>query len=816
MADLNIAVKIAGQETATGPIGKVTSALGSLSMSVSAPIRGLGQLGGVLQTALGTAMGGAITAGAGMIQNAIGGIVGGGFDLNSSIETVRAQLFAFTKDGGMTSQILNDIRTEAAKTPFEFMNMARATASLLPASKTSGVALMDLIKQAEILAASNPAEGLEGAAFSLKEALSGDFTSIIERFNLPRQRLKELKEQGVPAMQAVSMAMQEMGLDADLVTGMATTWSGRLSSLNDYFDTLKASFMEPVFDMFKGGLEGLQPLLDANSERFNALAKGAGTGIANAFRMVGDVVLPKVQAGFGLVKDAVTTFQQAWNGEWVDSEVILPFHRVVGIVGTVARVAIPALIEIWGRFASGFADGGLIGGMLGVFNLFRDMAPELRPVFDVLSIGLQTVQRVAGELAQGDLGGAFNALANGVTNAWAAVGRLGEWLRPIMEQVGVQLWEQVQGWGAALWGWVEPQIAAAQAKLEPLALAVWAWIQAKAAELPGQFTTWANGLVAWIQPMIPPFLAQMEGLALQLWAWIQAQAAPIGAQFSAWGSAFVAWIVPATVDFLGRWPGMLRQFLDWIEVNAGPILAQLATWAGAFIGWIAPMIPPFLVGLAGVAAAIVVWIGETVGVIAERLPQWQKAMTDWVVEKLAPGFKAALDDWGKGISKWFQDGVSWLGEEAGKLGKGLVDGIVTALKNGADAIKSTLKGIIDQAIAEAKAFFGIQSPSRVTAQKIGLPLAQGLAVGMRNGIPGVLAAQRDLSGAAYMNLPTGGYTLSSGYTRGTGSAGSMRGGIVIDASVHIAKVDSRAELEDALAEHRRDLEQRIVRANGGF
>jgi hypothetical protein len=114
---------------------------------------------------------------------AIGGgltaAIGAGLNFNNSMEQVSAQLMAFTKDGAATAAILDMIKTRAASTPFAFEDMATAATALLPASKAAGVGLEELIAQAEILAASNPAEGLEGAAFALKEAAGGDFVRTL-------------------------------------------------------------------------------------------------------------------------------------------------------------------------------------------------------------------------------------------------------------------------------------------------------------------------------------------------------------------------------------------------------------------------------------------------------------------------------------------------------------------------------------------------------------------------------------------------------------------------------------------------------------
>lgn len=207
-----------------------------------------------------------------------------GLDFNNSIEQVTAKLNAFTKDGKKSAELLEQIKKEASTTPFAFEEMAQATGNLMSSAKAAGVPVMDLVKQAEILAASNPAQGLEGAAIALKEAAGGDFTSIIERFDLPRQRINELKKQGVPALEAVSIAMKEMGLDADLVTNMAGTMQGRWSTTMDTFTNLAAQVTQPIFDTLSGGLGGFNTMLESNTPRLTAFAGQLATGVGNAIQ----------------------------------------------------------------------------------------------------------------------------------------------------------------------------------------------------------------------------------------------------------------------------------------------------------------------------------------------------------------------------------------------------------------------------------------------------------------------------------------------------------------------------------------------------
>lgn len=241
--------------------------------------------GNIVQSAAGLAVAGFAVVGGSAVAAGLAGL-----NFNNSMEIVTAQLNAFTKDGAKSAEILAMIKDRASKTPFAFEEMAKATASLLPAAKASGKGLEELISLAEILAASNPAEGLEGAAFSLKEALSGDFTSIIERFNLPRQRLKELKEEGVPALQAVQIAMQELGLDTDLVTNLSNTASGRWSTFKDTMVGVAATVTQPIFDLISSSLGRVndylaanQPLLDAFASVLSGKIVAAITAVTSGF-----------------------------------------------------------------------------------------------------------------------------------------------------------------------------------------------------------------------------------------------------------------------------------------------------------------------------------------------------------------------------------------------------------------------------------------------------------------------------------------------------------------------------------------------------
>lgn len=251
--------------------------LGSLGNAAAAPIHALGNLTHALVSI------GYASIGLRALSGAAQGVAQAlGVGLNVQVENTRAQMMAFTKSVEATDAIMGFMREEADKTPFTFQEMAGSMATLIPAARQAGIPLKELTHTAEVLAASHPEQGLSGAAFALREAVSGDFTSIIERFDLPRQRINQLKDQGIPALQAVQTAMQEMGLDMELVTNLGTTLSGRWSTFTDTIDDLRRRISEPVFDALKDGLITLQGWFDKNKEAVQGFADLVAGGLRDA------------------------------------------------------------------------------------------------------------------------------------------------------------------------------------------------------------------------------------------------------------------------------------------------------------------------------------------------------------------------------------------------------------------------------------------------------------------------------------------------------------------------------------------------------
>lgn len=97
-----------------------------------------------------------------------------------------------------------------------------------------------------------------------------------------------------------------------------------------------------------------------------------------------------------------------------------------------------------------------------------------------------------------------------------------------------------------------------------------------------------------------------------------------------------------------------------------------------------------------------------------------------------------LDIW-ESIKTFFTE-TDWA-----SLGQGIIDGLKTAISNGAAAVWEALKGVVSGALNAAKEFLGIHSPSKVAANMIGKPFVEGIGAGID-------AAMSRLNGVTIPNM----------------------------------------------------------------
>lgn len=167
------------------------------------------------------------------------GLLGVGYSINSLVQlgaeaitagnaltTVQATLRAVAGSQEAYDRILQ----EATKNQMLFGGSLEQSLGTMQQfafiANRTGADLGQLNDVAQLLAVVNPFEGFEGAGFALSELFAGDITSIVERFNLPRQAIRDLLNESSSAEEIIAgltSLLAEQGITAETLAARTDT-----------------------------------------------------------------------------------------------------------------------------------------------------------------------------------------------------------------------------------------------------------------------------------------------------------------------------------------------------------------------------------------------------------------------------------------------------------------------------------------------------------------------------------------------------------------------------------------------------------------
>src|SRR5262245_32642646 len=243
------------------------------------------QVEGVQRSTRGGGLLGGLQLGAGFQAaqqafGALGGLVdfvrSSVFDLNSSLEQSVVTFQALTGSVQAAGEVVAALRREAATSPFSDADTIAAGRALIPVADGSTESLLHLVRVAEQLAAIDPAQGLVGGAAALREAVSGNFQSIAERFELSRESLQRFREQGLTNLQAVEAELARLGVSSELVERLGRTFEGRMATVRSFGDELRQRLGQGVFERVGDFLGRVVNLITEYGDRLRAWADQVG------------------------------------------------------------------------------------------------------------------------------------------------------------------------------------------------------------------------------------------------------------------------------------------------------------------------------------------------------------------------------------------------------------------------------------------------------------------------------------------------------------------------------------------------------------
>jgi len=798
MANLNIAIQIAAKDNASGPIGRIKSALGGLGDSAK---KGFAGLQNVAKIAGGALVVGGVAAGV-----AVAGIGVAAFNVANDVQTatsdIQAQLGTTTEEAerlgdvalevfgnnfagsvGEAGQAVALVRQQLGDLADD--ELQRVTENAFRLSDTFGVETPESINAAKTLMedfglTSDQAFDFIASGFQRGLDRSGDFLDTIGEYST------QFANGGADAGQFFSL------MESGLQGGMLGT--------DKAADAFK-EFRVRIQDGSKTTSEALAALgIDAD-EMAAGMADGTVTA-ADAFQLVVDKLNEvddenvRMQAGVGLLG---TQFED------LGTDAALALSTIGTNMGDLegAASSLDTKYNNLGSVFEGFKRRALvaiepIGGVL------LDIANSAMPLVNTAFAFFETNIAPAIETAAGVV---QSFLAN-----------LQEGMSPIDAFI------------EAIWGLAPPEVLAFLVNLRDEVLpGLSAWFTDSVQpviDMITQFVSWQDVLVALGIVVAAAVLPALVGIVAAAAPVIAVGAALVGAIALArnawendWGG--IQEKTQAVIDFVVPLvQGALASIQSWWQENGEQIIASVTqaweTVQTAFNTAVTFISRVIKAGL-GVIQGFWKGHGETVMTVINLAWDNIKTIIDTavtVVQSIIAAFRAAMEgDWHEfgeqlrviwdtiwqaigqilsnqilalgtivsdivsSIKDWFTN-TDW-----GGVGTSIIQGIASGITGGIGIIGDAATSAARAAFEAAKGFLGIDSPSRLFEVQVGENISAGAAAGILGGLGDVQSAMSAILQPP--RIPSLAGTGSGGLALAGGAPGAPAGGGITIGSITI-------------------------------
>ncbi|NJN53279.1 MAG: hypothetical protein HC804_00100, partial [Anaerolineae bacterium] len=404
MANLNIAIKIAAQDQASGPIGKITNAIGGLGSTARAGFGGLQSVvGGALIATTAAAAAGVV---------ALGGALAFSIGEAAEAEKVQAQLNAVLEStggaAGLTADEVNAMASELQKVTTYGDDAIISGQNLLLTFTNIGEDVFPQATETMLDMATALGTDASGSAIQLGKALNDPVAGISALSRVGVTFTDQQKEMIATMVEAGDVTgAQQVILDelakefGGSARAAAETFTGRMDQLKNQVGEVGetiggallpflTSLAERVLPIVVSGIEAMQTPLQYVSQALLALTQGDTAGFWENMRVAVfgfglalgvpieniRLFVERVETGWAIVQGFITQLQElgARFVEFVTPLVtavtqFVGWQDVLAAVGVViASIVIPALFSIVSAVAPVIAVGVLLIGAIALLR----------------------------------------------------------------------------------------------------------------------------------------------------------------------------------------------------------------------------------------------------------------------------------------------------------------------------------------------------------------------------------------------------------------------------------------------------------------
>jgi TP901 family phage tail tape measure protein len=679
----------------------------------------------------------------------------GAADLHTTTDAVTTAMNAYKMGTGQTTEAMNALIATEAEGKTNLEALAGSMSSILPVSAAAHVGLNEVLgAMATMTAQGTPAAV---AATYLRQTIG-------QLSNPSNKAATEMKNLGLTAVQ-VGQNLGTKGLASTLtmltdaiqkkmgpagtvliqhLQGAAKnttefqralanlpptqqTYIGALATMVGGTKSMQAALQltGPHMQDFVNNTKGIAEHVKAGGKsvegwadvqkNFNQKIAEAKASVQSLGIQIGQVLMPFVQAVIGVLATAAS---------WLAKHT-LAAKVLAAVIGGVLLFSIAALTAALYSMAAAAAVNPVTWIILGVVALVAAII-ALATHWSTVWGAIKSVAETVGHA----LLSVWHAIAGAATSVWNAI-----------SGTVMGAWHAIAGFFSSAWHTVVDPLVAGWNWLWGATMTVWNAIS-------GFFRKWWPLLLVIFLPFVALIMSiwnhfhnQILAFAVSVWSAISAFFGTVwngiktGAQ-AVWGAIHAVIIAPivAVWGFLQSIWTTVFGYLQtkWLEIKT----IAMILWAAIKSSMITPIM--------GALSTITSVIGRIASAIGSGLRSAWNAV--------------------KGVGSWFLS-----------IGSSIVHGIISGIENAAGGLFDSLKNLAGDALSSAKSFLGINSPSRLFADHVGVAIPEGIAKGIADnahlatnsvtGLSSLISQQRvGAPSLAMAGAPAGGLGVGAGGT----------------------------------------------------
>lgn len=203
-----------------------------------------------------------------------------GRQLNATLDEQQRTLGAVIQNQGRASQAFQEGERFAAQYGFTMRETGDAIRSASTIMRESVAPVNDILSVMSRLAAVSPEQGLQGAAFAIRELAGGDIISLVERFEISRDTARAWRDEikrGADVVEVLDAGLRDLGFGQDVLEERTKGAAGQQREYNQALE----EFQRRLGELKQaGGLQAVQTnLVRGATELLGGAPAGGPTDI---------------------------------------------------------------------------------------------------------------------------------------------------------------------------------------------------------------------------------------------------------------------------------------------------------------------------------------------------------------------------------------------------------------------------------------------------------------------------------------------------------------------------------------------------------